>query len=80
MRALARRLHQLHFLADRRLCFAQSHMDYLSVQARHAVCSSAATAADSCVPVAQALLWDKEKLNLWQQARLLSSYQKRISD
>jgi hypothetical protein len=35
--------------------------------------------ADSCVPVAQALLWDK-KLNLWQQTRLLSSYQKRISD
>jgi hypothetical protein len=37
-------------------------------------------AADSCVPFAQALLWDKDKLNLWQQTRLLFSFQKRISD
>jgi hypothetical protein len=28
----------------------------------------------------QALLWDKQKLNLWQQTRLLASFQKRIAD
>ncbi len=60
----------------------ESHMDYLSVQARvHAARPLLLqTAADSCVPLAQALLWDKVKLNLWQQTRLLFSFQKRISD
>jgi hypothetical protein len=32
------------------------------------------------VSFVQALLWDKQKLNLWQQTRLLASFQKRIAD